>query len=81
MFPQSTSRPVRRTPDLRDLACGLTASLLVALLAIVMAGGSGAGMGDASRTPYMGIAEHCPSSCDAVLDHHTTERLRHVPLV
>lgn len=81
MFPQSTLRPVRRLPDVRDLACGLTASLLVALPAIVMAGGAGGGMGGASATPYMRVAEQCPSSCDTVLDHHTTERLHHVPLV
>jgi hypothetical protein len=68
MFLQPDSRPLRRLPDIRDLASGVAVSALVLLLAIVMAGGSGAGMGTPSATPYMRIAEHEASLCDAVLD-------------
>jgi hypothetical protein len=81
MLPQSVPRPVRRLPDFRDIAGGLTVSALFALLAIIMAGGQGADVGSPAATPYMGAAEHGLSLCDAVFDPDTTERACHVPLV
>jgi hypothetical protein len=81
MFPQYAPRPIRRLPDIRDLAGGLTVSALVSLLAIVVAAGQGADMGSPVPTPYMRDAEHGPSLCDAVFDRDTTERPCHVPLV
>lgn len=68
MVPQSTPRPVRRLPDVRDLACGLTVAGLVVALAILVAGGAGGGMGNAFDRPYIRVAEHRTSLCDAVLD-------------
>jgi hypothetical protein len=81
MFPQYAPRPVRRLPDIRDRAGGLTVSALFALVAIVMAGGLGADVGSPAATPYMRAAEHGLSLCDAVLDPDMTERACHVPLV
>lgn len=81
MLPQYAPRPFRRLPDIRDVACGLTVSALVALVAILMAGGQGVDMGSPAATPYMRAAEHGLSLCDAVLDPDTTERACHVPLV
>ncbi|MFN3765428.1 MAG: hypothetical protein ACK4R3_07655 [Aliihoeflea sp.] len=68
MFPQSDVRPVRRLTDLRDLAGALTLAGLVTLLAIVVAGGAGIGMGSPAAPPYMRGAEQRSSLCDAVLD-------------
>ncbi|MCO6387700.1 hypothetical protein [Aliihoeflea sp. 40Bstr573] len=65
MFPQPDLRPVRRLTDLRDLAGGLT---VAGLLAIVVAGGAGIGMGSPAAPPYMRVAEQRSSLCDAVLD-------------
>lgn len=65
MFPQPDLRPVRRLTDLRDLAGGLT---VAGLLAIVVAGGAGIGMGSPAAPPYMRGAEQRSSLCDAVLD-------------
>ncbi|MDF1598587.1 hypothetical protein PZ895_02205 [Mesorhizobium sp. YIM 152430] len=84
MFPQPDLRSVRRAPDDRNLACGLTASAIAALLAlpaIVMAGAARAGVGSSTSTPYMRVAEHGALAGAAVLDHHTTESFHHVPLV